>query len=117
VEADVMQATTRGAILRGTTPDPEWGEPTDTDTPAPGLADIPVSIIERSRTVYDPADATLRTVRELVGRIPGNVLVLEGDRLRDNITGEIFIIDEDERTRRSISGRASVTLALRRTGG
>lgn len=111
-----MLATTRGAILRGTTED-EFGEPIDSDTPAAGLDDIPVSITEKSRSVFDPAEGTFRTVRELVGRIPGNIIVQGGDRLRDNVTGEVFIIDEDERTRRSISGRASVTLSLRRTGG
>lgn len=111
-----MIATTRGAILRGQTED-VFGELVDADTPAAGLGDIPVAITEASRSVFDPAEGSFRTVRELIGRIPGNIVVQDGDRLRDNRTGEIFIIDEDERTRRSISGRASVTLALRRTGG
>lgn len=111
-----MLATTRGAILRGMTED-VFGEGVDSDTPVAGLDDIPVSITEISRDVFDPAEQTLRTVRKLVGRIPANIVVQEGDRLRDNRTGEIYIIDEDERTPRSISGRASVTLALRRTGG
>jgi hypothetical protein len=110
-------ATTRGAILRGTTTN-QWGEEVDADTPAPTpLDDFPCSIIETSRDVYDPAEGTWRSVRKLVGRVPLYVSVIEGDRLRDNVTGEIFIIDEDERQRRSISGRGSVTLALRRTGG
>jgi hypothetical protein len=108
-------ATTRVAILRGSTED-EFGEPIDSDTPAPGLADIPASITETSVDVLDPAEGTYRSIRKLVGRLPGNVAVQPGDRLRDNRTGEVFIIDEDERQRRSISGRASVTLALRRTG-
>lgn len=82
-----------------------------------GADDFALSITEVSRDVFDPADNTLRTVRKLIGRIPANITVQEGDRLRDNRTGEIFIIDEDERTPRSISGRASVTLSLRRTGG
>ena len=111
-----MLATTRGAILRGTTLD-EFKEPIDSDTPVAGLDDIPVAITEVSRDVFDPAEGTYRTVRKLIGRIPAGILVQDGDRLRDNVTGEIFIIDEDERTRRSISGRASVTLSLRRTGG
>jgi hypothetical protein len=111
-----MLATTRGAILRGTTED-EFGEAIDADTPAAGLGDIPVAITETSRDVFDPADGSYRTVRVLTGRLPGNIVVQPGDRLRDNRTGEVFIIDEDERQRRSISGRASVTLALRRTGG
>ena len=110
-----MLATTRGAILRGTTED-EFGEPIDNTEPAPGLDDLPVSIVERSVDVFDPADGTFRSVRKLTGRIPGGIVVEDGDRLRDNRTGEIYIIDEDERQPRSISGRSSVTLILRRTG-
>lgn len=112
-----MLATTRGALLRGTIED-EFGELVDADTPVAGrLSDFPVAITEKGRSVYDPAESTWRTVRELIGRVPAWVVVQEGDRLRDNVTGEVFIIDEDERQRRSISGRGSVTLALRRTGG
>ena len=115
--AAAVIATTRAAILRGTTED-EFGEEVDADTPAPApLNDFPAAITERGRTVFDPAESTWRTVRELVGRIPYWVALQDGDRLRDNVTGEIFVIDEDERTRRSVSGRASVTLSLRRTGG
>ena len=110
-----MLATTRAAILRGTTED-EFHEQIDSTDPAPGLEDFPASITERSVSVYDPADGSYRSVRMLTGRIPGNITVQDGDRLRDNRTGDIFIIDEDERQRRSISGRASVTLVLRRTG-
>ena len=109
-----MLATTRAAILRGTELD-EFEQTIDTASPLVGFDDFPASIIEHSREVFDPADSTLRTVRKLVGRIPANVPVQDGDRLRDNRTGEIYIIDEDERTPRGISGRASVTLSLRRT--
>lgn len=110
-----MLATTRGAILRGTTED-EFGEQVDGTDPAPGLEDFPCSIVERSVDVFDPAENTWRSVRKLTGRIPANIATLDGDRLRDNRTGLIYIIDEDERQPRSISGRASVTLILRRTG-
>ena len=111
-----MLATTRAAILRGTTDD-VFGEDVDATTPAAGLDDFPASITETRRTVFDPAEQSFRTVRELTARIPATVALQDGDRLRDNRTGIIYIIDEDERTPRSISGRASVTLSLRRTGG
>lgn len=112
-----MIATTRAAILRGTATD-EFGELIDDNTtPAVGLTDFPASIIETAKDVFDPAESTLRTVRKLTGRIPASVVLLEGDRLRDNRTGEVFIIDAPTSQRRGISGRASVTLTLRRTGG
>lgn len=84
-----------------------------------GLDDFPVSITEHGRAVFDPAESTYRTVRELVARIPPQVaaLLLDGDRLRDNRTGDVYIIDESEPVRRSVSGRASASLSLRRTDG
>ena len=110
-----MQATTRAAILRGSTED-EFGEPVDTPTPVAGLDDFPAAITEVDDSVFDPADSSWRTVRKLVGRVPYWVGILEGDRLRDNRDGKVYLIDEVQRARRSISGRASVTLTLRRTG-
>lgn len=111
-----MLATTRGEVLRGTADD-VFGEPADTDTVAPGLDDIALSIIERDRREYDPATGTTRVVRELVGRVrPATADIRDGDRIRDKRTGIIYIIDEKTRTPRSISGRASLTLALRATG-
>lgn len=109
-----MQATTRGAILRGTAED-IFHEQIDGTEPAPGLEDFPLSITEKSVNVFDPTQSTWRSVRKLTGRVPANVVPLAGDRLRDNRTGLIYIIDEEERQPRSISGRASVTLILRRT--
>lgn len=104
-------------MLRGTTTD-VFGQVVDDDTAiAPGLGDIAASIIETSKEVFDPADQTLRTVRKLTGRIQGDVALLEGDRIKDLRTGEVYIVDEDTRAPRSISGRSSVTLSLRRTGG
>lgn len=112
-----MLATTRAAVLRGTTTD-VFGQTVDDDTATvPGLTDFPAAIVERSVDIFDPADGTLRSVRKLTGRIPGNIVLQDGDRLKDLRTGIIYIIDEDERQPRSISGRASVTLSLRRTGG
>jgi hypothetical protein len=115
MEAHVMQATTRAAILRGTTED-DFGQTVDTDTPLADADDFPASIIEVDDSVFDPADSTWRTVRVLRGRVPAYLTILDGDRLRDNHTGDVFIIDEVQRARRSIAGRASVTLTLRRTG-
>lgn len=114
-----MIATTRVAVLRTAAPttDTLGDETYENDTDVAGYEDLPASIIEASRTVQDPATGTVRTVRQYTGRLPGNIELREGDRIRDNRTGRIYSIVEDEHTPRGISGRSSLTLTLRRTGG
>ena len=107
-----MLATTRGAIIRGTTEN-EFGDEVDAAAPVAGFDDFPLAIIERNRTVFDQAASSWRTVHYLTGRLPANVPVLPGDRIRDNATGVIYAIDEEITTRRSIAGRSSVSLGLR----
>lgn len=120
-----MIATTRGALLRGTGTD-GLGDEIDAlavvATPLADLAkgrklgDFPVSIIERTRREFDEASNAWRTVRYYAGRVPTYVPVVAGDRIRDNVTGRIFIVSEAEAARRGLSGRGSVTLTMKRTG-
>ena len=107
-------ATTRGALLRGSTVD--HGDVIDDNGGAPvvGFADFPVGLIETSKAVYDPATGTRRTVRVYKARVPSNMTLEEGDRLRDNRTGSIYAIDEFVHVPRSIAGQASLTLDLRK---
>jgi hypothetical protein len=125
-----MIATTRGALFRGTTQD-EFGDAVDDNSPEAipyvevegddGLPvrrpfdDFPVSIIERSRQEFDEASNAWRSVRFFVGRIPPHVPAKAGDRIRDNRSGAFFIVDEVESMARGLSGRASVTLKMKRT--
>lgn len=110
-----MLATTRGALIRGTTSTDALGDTVTTETAVAGYDDFPLSIIETDDSEFDQASEAWRSVTKLVGRIPFNVPVDEGDLIRDNRTGDLYIVDEFRSTARSISGRASVTLALRRT--
>lgn len=119
-----MRATTRGALLRGTTTD-DLGDETDTDAAVPtpvadaaagrSLADFPLSLVERSRNEFDEASQTWRTVRFYAGRVPSYVPARAGDTIRDNRSASLYVVDEVERMARGLSGRASVTLTLRRT--
>lgn len=111
-----MQATTRGAVLRGSAAAPdEFGEPVDDNTtPAAGYDDLPLAITERGRTVFDPSTGEPRTVRKITGRLPGYVVLQEGDRVRDNRTMIVYTIEEHESQPRSVSGRSSLTLDLKR---
>lgn len=109
-------ATTRGAVLRGSTTN-DLGDEVASDTVAPGLGDLPLSIIERSREVFDQSTGTPRTVRTIAARLPPTVQLEDGDRIRDNRTGLIYAIDGATRTPRGIAGTETFSLTLRLTRG
>jgi len=112
----VIVATTRAALLRGSNAPDSLGDETDNNTaPVAGFEDFPISIIERDGTEFDQASATWRSVRKLIGRVPANVPVDEGDRIKDLRDGKIYALDNFRRTARGLSGRSSVTIRLRRT--
>ena len=110
----MIVATTRAALLRGSTID-ELGDEVDAAAPVPGFEDFPISIIEKDATEFDEASSTWRSVQRLIGRAAGNVPADEGDRIKDLRDGRIYAVDNVRRTPRSISGRSSVTMRLRRT--
>lgn len=111
----MIVATTRAALLRGSTTD-DLGDEVDTNTaPVPGFEDFPISIIEKDATEFDQASSTWRTVQRLIGRAAADVPVDEGDRIKDLRDGRIYAVDNVRRTPRGLSGRSSVTMKLRRT--
>lgn len=122
-------ATTRVAVLRGTSESP-LGDEVDSNDPVvnavAGLASIPASLIERSKAVYDPASGQRRTVRVVTCRLPVAVahpetgvrvpVALEADdRIVDLTTGRIYAFDDSTHVPRSLAGQASLTLDLRDT--
>lgn len=119
-------ANTRVAVLRGSTTSPLGDEVDDNGAGSvvAAFADIPASLIERSRGVYDPATGTRRTVRVITCRVPAsvphpdtgvlNALVLEeGDRIKDTRTGRVYALNETVAVPRSLAGMSSLTLDLR----
>lgn len=119
-----MIATTRGALLRGSTKD-ALGDEIDAlvavATPAPDaalgrdLASFHFSVIEKSRREFDESSNAWRTVRYYAGRCPIFVPVKAGDTIRDNRDGTLYNVTEAERMPRGLSGRSSVTLTMKRT--
>lgn len=121
-------ATTRVAVIRGTTTSTLGDEVegnADADIVAE-LADIPASLIERDRNVYDPASGTRRTVRLVTCRVPATVghpvtgvatpvTLLEGDRIKDKGTGRVYALAETVTVPRSLAGMSSLTLDLKAT--
>jgi Mg-chelatase subunit ChlD len=83
-------ATTTIAILRGTTTD-AYGDERDTDTPV--AAGVPASLTEQSRRVTTRDDPTPRIVRYAVARVPARTDVTDQDRVRDERTGAVYIVD------------------------
>lgn len=82
-------ATGRFSVLRGSTLN-DYGDEVDGTTPA--LSGIGGSVIERSRKVFNPADGRVSTIRELTGRFPHGTDIQDGDRIKDEKTGEIFVV-------------------------
>ena len=112
----MIVATTRAALLRGANAPDSLGDETDNNTtPVAGFEDFPISIIERDGAEFDQASTTWRSVRKLIGRVPANVPVDEGDRIKDLRDGKIYALDNFRRAARGLSGRSSVTIRLRRT--
>ena len=106
-------ATTRASVYRGTTTNPLGDDVDDNTTPVLGLEDIRASLIERMRTVMDPASGERRTVRYCVGRLSPDVVIAQGDRIRDNVTGHLYALDEFTLTPRTIGGQSALVLDLR----
>lgn len=111
----MIVATTRAALIRGTTTD-DLGDEIDGVTIVPGFADFPISIIEREAREYDPDSNTWRTVRKLYGRTSARIAPAPGDRVKDLRDNVVYSIGEITRTARGLSGRSSVTMGLKRTG-
>lgn len=83
-------ATTQVEILRGTTTD-EFGDEKDTNTPI--ASGIPASLVEQTRRVTTRDNPTPRIVRYAVARVPANTDVTDQDRVRDQRTGAIYIVE------------------------
>lgn len=110
-----MIATTRAALIRDTVIPDQYGDDEVTPVEVEGFEDFPISIIEEDVDEFDRSSGEWRTVRKLTGRAAGNLPVDDGDRIKDLRDGGFYAVDGFVRTPRSISGRSSVTMQLRRT--
>lgn len=64
------------------------------DNASVSASGIPASIIEQSpRQVNVPADGRTDVVRRYAGRVPTNVSVTSNDRIRDDLSGVVYEID------------------------
>ncbi len=107
----IAQATTTIAVLRGTSTD-VYGDETDTATAV--RTGIPASLIEQTRRVTTRDDPTPRIVRYAVGRVTAGTDVTDQDRIKDERTNAIYIVDAVS-SMNSAAVAADLRLDLRRT--
>lgn len=111
-ELGLMLATTTVSILGGVIPDDGFGDPADNSTVS--ASGIPASIIERARQSTGYRDGIPRVVRTVDCRLPAGTVVTEDSRIRDENTGQIYIIDSIAKPAFYV-GIGGLKLALTRT--
>lgn len=79
------------AVYRDTTTD-DYGDEVDDNT-TPTLTGIPARITEQTRRVTTAADPTPRTIRWLVGRVELGTDIRADDRMINEQTGAVFLVD------------------------
>lgn len=99
------------SILRGTVMDP-FGDPRDRDTPV--HVDVPASIREVRSEVTTVSEGQPRQVRLLVGRVPVGTDIQHEDRLQDQATGQVYIVDAIDLDASSAIMDQGIRLDLRR---
>lgn len=93
------RANTRVTILRGTSTD-AFGDPVDTLTEV--ATGITASIIEQRKTVTNPVDGVVRRVRYTTGRLPAGTDLRDGDRVKDEKTGVIYMFDASSQVENAV---------------
>ncbi|MDX2697249.1 hypothetical protein [Streptomyces ipomoeae] len=83
-------ATTTLTVLRGTTTD-AYGDEQDTDTPV--ATGVIAALTEQSRRVTTRENPTPRIVRYAVARVPAGTDIQDQDRVRDERTGAVYIVE------------------------
>ncbi|WP_445520439.1 hypothetical protein [Streptomyces sp. NEAU-174] len=105
-------ATTTVSVLGGTTTD-EFGDEKDTETPL--ATGIPASLMEATRQAFEPVTGTPRIVRTHVCRLSPATSVTEENRIRDEQSGEIYIVVSVTRNANPVMAQP-LRLDLKRTG-
>ena len=107
----IARATTTVSVLRGTATD-GYGDETDATTAV--YTGIPASLTEQTRTVTTRESPTPRVIRYTVGRVTAGTDITDQDRIKDERTNEIYIV-EAVSSMNSAAVAADLRLDLRRT--
>lgn len=110
-------ATTTLTLLRGDATD-ALGDATDVNTAVAGASSIPAGLTERERLVLDPASGEPRTITQYNARlVPGTFPAVKGDRVRDETTGDLYVVESVKSQPRTIGGLSTLRLILSKTTG
>lgn len=82
--------TTTVTVLRGSTVN-DYDDEVDGTTPV--YQKIPASISEQEPEVQTGSEGMPRKIRKFRSRIRGKLVLKEGDRIKDERTGDIYIVD------------------------
>jgi hypothetical protein len=104
------RANTTVSILRATAAD-DYGDEQDLDKTV--ASRVPASILEIRRTTSRTDSTTPQRVRSLVGRLGAGTDVQLGDRVRDERTATIYIVDDVTEQRGLFGRRPDMRLDLR----
>lgn len=89
----------------------EFGDPMDNETAA--ATGVPISILIQSSRQFLPSENRMTVVETITARLRPNVPVNETSRIKDERTGQIYMIEELVAPQDPF-GAASVRMILRR---
>lgn len=78
------------SIIRGVSSETEYGDEVESTDVV--YTNIPGSVIEKSRTVYDPQSGRVATLRKLTGRFKFGTDIQDGDRIKDEKTEKVWVV-------------------------
>lgn len=107
-------ANTSVTVLRGTTTN--WAGD-EVDASVAVIEHLPVTLAETGKTVQDPSSATPRTIRQITCIVPAYAGVLNTDRIRDEATGDVYIVLATTRPPTIIGAPTDRVLDLKRVSG
>jgi len=84
-------ANDRISILRGVVDD-DFADPADTETTV--RKGVIASILEKNRTVQRDDSNTPQVIVATAGRVAANTDIRPGDRVKSELTGRIYIVDD-----------------------
>lgn len=107
------RATTTISILRGAAAD-DYGDQEDTERTV--ASRIPASLLERTRTIRRYDSTTPERVKSITGRVGSGTDVQLEDRVRDERTSTIYIVDDVIQQQGLMGHTPDIRLDLRQVG-
>lgn len=99
------------SLLRGTDVD-AWGSLRDSGEPY--MQGVPAFLAETSKTAYDRATQTPRTIRSTTCVVPDFIGVVNTDQILDESTGSKYAIEDIVRPPTLMGAPVDIVLTLRR---